>query len=75
MKEHRELGGLLEDETQTNDLVADWATVKKACSRLDKHRQWLHEADMENPKSWRRKAPATIKISKLINNFDKKAKI
>ena len=28
---------------------------------------------MENPQSWRRKAPATIEPSKPINNFDKKA--
>ena len=27
---------------------------------------------MENPQSWRMKAPATIEPSKLINNFDKK---
>jgi hypothetical protein len=46
-KDRRELGSLLEDETQPNGLVADWAAVKKACSRLDKHRQWLEEADVE----------------------------
>ena len=36
-KDWLELGSLLEDETQPNGLVADWATVKKACKRLDKH--------------------------------------
>ena len=38
-KDRRELGNFLEDETQPNGLVADWAAVKKACSRLDKHQQ------------------------------------
>ena len=28
---------------------------------------------MENPQSWRRKAPVTIESNKPINNFDKKA--
>ena len=28
---------------------------------------------MENPQSWRRKAPATIEPTRPINNFDKKA--
>ena len=72
-KDRRELGSLSEDEMQPNALVADWATVKKACSRLDKRRQWQEETDMENPQSWRRKAPAMIEPSKPINNFDKKA--
>jgi hypothetical protein len=27
---HKKLGSLLEDETQPNGLVADWATMKKA---------------------------------------------
>ena len=47
-KDQRELGSFLEDETQPNGLVADWAVVKKACSRLDKHRQWQEETNMEN---------------------------
>ena len=72
-KDQRELGNFLEDETQPNGLVADWVAVKKACSRLDKRRQWQEETDMENPQSWRRKAPMMIKPSKPINNFDKKA--
>jgi hypothetical protein len=46
-KDRRELGSLLEDETQPNGLVADLATVKKACNRLDKRRQWLEDADSE----------------------------
>jgi hypothetical protein len=72
-KDRRELGNLLEDETQPNGLVADWAAVKKACGYLDKHRQWLEEADMEGPQSWRRKALAMIEPTKPINNADKNA--
>ena len=34
MKDRRELGTLLEDDTQANGLVADWITVKRACNRL-----------------------------------------
>ena len=48
-KDRRELGNFLEDETQPNGLVADWAAVKKACSRLDKRRQREEETNMENP--------------------------
>jgi hypothetical protein len=69
----QELGSLLEDETQPNNLIADWAVVNKACSRFDKLRQWLEEADVESPQAWRRKAPATIEPTKPINNVDKKA--
>ena len=73
-KDRRELDNFLEDETQPNGLVADWAAVKKACSRLDKRRQREEENNMENPQSWKMKAPeATIEPSKPINNFDKKA--
>jgi hypothetical protein len=72
-KDRRELGSHLEDETQPNGLVADWAAVKKACSRLDKHQQWLEEADVESTQSWRRKAPTTIEATKPINDADKKA--
>jgi hypothetical protein len=53
------LGSLLEDETQPNGLVTDWATVKKACNRLDKRRQWLEDADAETaqPQLWKKKVP------------------
>jgi hypothetical protein len=37
-KDRRELGSLLEDETQPNGLVANWAAMKKACNRLNKGR-------------------------------------
>ena len=38
MKDRRELGTLLKDDTQANGLVVDWTTVKRACNRLDKRR-------------------------------------
>ena len=71
-KDRRELGIFLEDETQPNGFVADWAAVKKACNHFDKRRQWQEEAEVENPQSWM-KAPTTIESSKPINKFDKKA--
>ena len=37
-KDRRELGSLLEDESQPNGLVTNWAVVKRACNRLDKRR-------------------------------------
>jgi hypothetical protein len=66
------LGSLLEDETQPNGLLADGVAVKKACSYLDKHQQWLEEVDVESPQAWRRKAPTTIEPTKPINDADKK---
>ena len=36
MKDRRELGTLLEDDTQENELVADWVAVKQACNKIDK---------------------------------------
>jgi hypothetical protein len=73
-KDRRELGSFLEDEKQPNGLVTDWATVKRACNRLDKRRQWLEDTDAESaqPQS-SKKVPTTSEPSKPINDFDKKA--
>jgi hypothetical protein len=71
-KDQLELGSLLEDETQPNSIVSDWTTVKKACNRLDRRRQWLEETDVENVQAPRRKAPATTVPGKEMNGFDKK---
>ena len=49
MKDRRELGTLLEDDTQANGLVADWVAVKRACNRLDKRRQWVDDTDLAGP--------------------------
>ena len=72
-KDRRELGSLLEDESQPNGLVTNWAVVKRACNRLDKRREWLDEADVEKVQSARRKAPAAPEPTKEVNGFDKKA--
>ena len=49
MKDRRELGTLLEDDTQGNGVVADWVAVKRACNRLDKRRQWVDDTDLAGP--------------------------
>ena len=49
MKDTRELGTLLEDDTQANGLLADWVAVKQACNKIDKRRRWLDEIDLVEP--------------------------
>ena len=41
----RELGTLLEDDTQMNGLVTDWSAVKQACNKLDRCCQGLYDID------------------------------
>jgi hypothetical protein len=55
--------------------VADWATVKRACNRLDKRWQWLEDVDAETvqPQSWKKKVPTTSEPSKPTNDFGTKA--
>ena len=36
VKDRRELGTLLEDETQPNGLITDWVEVRRACDRFEK---------------------------------------
>ena len=38
-KDRRELGSLLEDETQPNGLITDWVVVKRAYDQFDKCRR------------------------------------
>jgi hypothetical protein len=68
VKDRRELGSLLEDETQPKGLVADRAAMKKACNRLDKRQQWLEDADSETvqPQLWK----TASEPSKPTNDFD-----
>jgi hypothetical protein len=75
VKDRHELGSPLADETQPNGLGADCAAVKRACNRLDKHREWLEDADAEaaQPQSWKKKVPTPSKLNKPTNDFDKKA--
>ena len=49
MKDRRELGTLLEDDTQANGLVVDWVAVKRACNRLDKRCQWVDDTNLAGP--------------------------
>ena len=72
MKERREFSSLLEDEKQSNDLVTDWAVVKRACNYLENCQEWLDEANIESMQSRRRKAPVVTKPNKEINIFNKK---
>ena len=46
MKDRRELGTLLEDDTEVNGLVTNWTAVKVACKKLNKRRQWLDGIDL-----------------------------
>ena len=46
MKDRRELGTLLEDDTEVNGLVTNWTAVKVACNKLNKRRQWLDGIDL-----------------------------
>ena len=64
MNDRWELGSLLEDETQSNGLIADWVAVRRACDRFDKRRRWLDDSDMEGPivQGW--KAPIATEVSK-----------
>ena len=64
MNDRWELGSLLEDETQSNGLIADWVAVRRACDRFDKRRRWLDDSDMEGPivQGW--KAPIATEMSK-----------
>jgi hypothetical protein len=47
--------------------------VKKACSHLDKHSQWLEDADAKSAQPWKGKMLTTTELNKSINGFDKKA--
>ena len=47
MNDRRELGTLLEDETQPNGLITDWVEVRRACDWFDKRCQWLDDFDIE----------------------------
>ena len=60
MKNRRELGTLLEDDTQANGLVADWIVVKRACNRLDKRRQWVDDTDLVGSTTTKKARPSKV---------------
>ena len=47
--DRKELGTLLEDDTQANGLVADWVAVKQACNKIDRRHRWLDDIDLVRP--------------------------
>ena len=64
VKDRRELGSLLEDETQPNGLITDWVVVRKACDRFNNWRRWLDDSDMAGPIVQRRKALIATEMAK-----------
>ena len=46
MNDRWERGSLLEDEMQSNGLIADWVAVRRACERFDKRHRWLDDFDV-----------------------------
>ena len=72
MKDRRELGTLLEDDTQANGLVADWVAVKRACNRLDKHRQWVDDTDLAGPSAEKTRQPKVAEPPKQSSPEEKK---
>ena len=62
MKDRRELGTLLEDDTQANGLVADWVAVKRACNRLDKCCQWVNDTDLARPRVEKMRQPKVAEL-------------
>ena len=73
MKDRRELGTLLEDDTQANGLVADWIAVKRACNRLDKRRQWVDDTDLTGSTTTEKaRPPKVVEPPKQSNAEEKK---
>ena len=71
VKDRRELGTLLEDDTQENRLVADWVAVKRACNRLDKHRQWVDDTNLVEPSLEKTRQPKVAKPPNQSNLEEK----
>ena len=72
MKDRRELGTLLEDDTQANGLLADWTTVKLACNKLSKRRQWLDDIDLVRPSVEKSKPSKEVEMPKQSIQHEKK---
>ena len=64
MKDRRELGSLLEDETQPNGLIMDWVEVRRVCDRFDKRCRWLDDSDMVRSIVQRGKVSIATEMSK-----------
>ena len=73
MKDRRELGTLLEDDTKANGLVADWIVVKWTCNRLDKRRQWVDDTDLTGSSTTEKvRPPKVVEQPKQSNPEEKK---
>ena len=72
MKDRRELGTLLEDDTQANGLVADWVAVKQACNKIDKRHQWLDDIDLVRPSVEKSKPSKEVEMPKQRIQHEKK---
>ena len=66
------MGTLLEDDTQENELVADWTTVKRAWNRLDKRRQWVDDTDLAGPSVEKMRQPKVAEPPKQSSPEEKK---
>ena len=64
MKDRRELGTLLEDDTQANELVTDRIVMKQACNMLDKRCQWVDDTDLARPSVEKTRQPKVVEPPK-----------
>ena len=42
--------------------MTDWIAVKRACNRLDKHRQWLDDTDLAGPSVEKMGQPKVVEL-------------
>ena len=72
IKDRRELGTLLEDDTQANGLVADWVAVKQACNKIDRRHRWLDDIDLVRPSVEKSKPSKEVETPKQRIQHEKK---
>ena len=72
MKDRRELGTLLEDDTQANGLLANWVAVKQVCNKIDKRRRWLEEIDLVGPSIEKSKPSKEVEMPQQRIQHEKK---
>ena len=66
------MGTLLAQDTQANGLVTDWVTVKRACNRLNKRRQWVDDTDLAGSTGEKTRQPKVVESPKQSNPEEKK---
>ena len=72
MKDRRELGTLLEHDTEANGLVVEWTAVKRACNRLHKHCQRVDDTDLAGPSVGKERQLKGVEQPKQSNPDEKK---